>query len=39
MIKVENLICGYAPNKPVIGPLSFEIEKGDIACLIGSNGI
>lgn len=39
MIRVENLICGYAPGKPVVGPLSFEIEKGDIACLIGPNGI
>lgn len=39
MIRVENLVCGYAPGKPVIGPLSFEIEKGDIACLIGPNGI
>ncbi|NLA96342.1 MAG: ABC transporter ATP-binding protein [Clostridiaceae bacterium] len=39
MIKVEDLVCGYHPGKPVVGPLSFEIGKGDIACLIGPNGI
>ncbi len=39
MIKVENLVCGYTPGKPIIGPLSFEIAQGDIACLIGPNGI
>ena len=39
MIRVEDLVCGYHPGKPVIGPLSFEIKKGDIACLIGPNGI
>ncbi len=39
MIRVENLVCGYAPGLPIVGPLSFTIEKGDIACLIGPNGI
>lgn len=39
MLKVENLVCGYHPGKPVIGPLSFQIGKGDVACLIGPNGI
>ena len=39
MIQVKNLICSYAPDKPVIGPLSFSIAKGDIACLIGPNSI
>ncbi|HCC34665.1 MAG TPA: iron ABC transporter ATP-binding protein [Ruminococcaceae bacterium] len=39
MIQVENLVCGYAPEKPVIGPLSFEIKKGEVVCLIGPNGI
>lgn len=39
MIRVDNLICGYTHRNPVIGPLSFEIERGDIACLIGPNGI
>lgn len=37
MITVNNLICGY--SQPIIGPLSFTIEKGQVACLIGPNGI
>ena len=39
MIQVSDLVCGYHTGKPIIGPLSFEIKKGDIACLIGPNGI
>ncbi|MGC4018430.1 MAG: ABC transporter ATP-binding protein [Muricomes sp.] len=39
MISVENLVCGYHPDKPIIGPLSFEVNKGEVVCLIGPNGI
>lgn len=39
MITAEKLICGYSPGKPVIGPLSFQVKKGEIVCLIGPNGI
>lgn len=39
MIKVEQLICGYSPGNPIVGPLSFEVERGEVACLIGPNGI
>lgn len=39
MLKITELICGYKPDKPVIGPLSFTVEKGEIVCLIGPNGI
>jgi ABC-type cobalamin/Fe3+-siderophores transport system ATPase subunit len=39
MIRVEALICGYTPGRPVIGPLSFEVKQGEVACLIGPNGI
>lgn len=37
MIHVKNLICGY--SRPILGPLSFTVEKGEVACLIGPNGI
>lgn len=39
MLNVQNLICGYHPQKPIIGPLSFSVEKGQIICMIGPNGI
>ncbi len=39
MLQVKNLVCGYVPGKPVIGPLSFAVEQGEVACLIGPNGI
>lgn len=39
MICVENLVCGYHPEKPIIGPLSFEVKAGEVVCLIGPNGI
>ena len=39
MITVDKLVCGYHPGKPIIGPLSFGVQKGEIACLIGPNGI
>lgn len=39
MIDVKDLVCGYHAGKPIIGPLSFGIKKGEVACLIGPNGI
>lgn len=39
MLKVDSLICGYHTGKPVIGPVSFHIKKGEVACLVGPNGI
>ncbi len=39
MLEVNELVCGYHPRKPVIGPLSFTVERGEVACLIGPNGI
>lgn len=38
-LEVKDLVCGYHPGKPVIGPVSFSVEKGEIVCLIGPNGI
>lgn len=39
MLEVNNLVCGYHMGKPVVGPVSFHIKKGEIACLVGPNGI
>jgi ABC-type multidrug transport system, ATPase component len=36
-VKVEHLTGGYG-KKPVIKDLNFELEKGEIVCLIGLNG-
>lgn len=37
MLKVENLSCGYT-NKMVIKDLSFNVEPGQVMCLLGPNG-
>lgn len=39
ILTVENLVCGYRPGVPVIGPLSFSVERGTVTCLVGPNGI
>jgi len=36
LLSVENLSAGYA--KPVLGPLSFEVHRGDIISVRGPNG-
>lgn len=39
ILEVKDLICGYRPGRPVIGPVSFGVEQGQIVCLLGPNGI
>ncbi|MDD7388075.1 MAG: ABC transporter ATP-binding protein [Lachnospiraceae bacterium] len=39
MLEVDSLICGYHAGKPVVGPVSFHVKKGEVACLVGPNGI
>ena len=36
LLSVENLSAGYA--KPVLGPLSFDVHRGDIISVRGPNG-
>lgn len=42
MLTVENLACGYneyGKSNIVIDNISFSIDKGEIACVLGPNGI
>ena len=39
ILEVNDLVCGYRPGKPVIGPLSFSVQEGEVVCLLGPNGI
>lgn len=39
MLVVKDVVCGYSSKKPIVGPLSFRVEKGDVVCLIGPNGV
>jgi iron complex transport system ATP-binding protein len=38
ILKVENLVCGYDPQRPVIKNLSFLVEAGDFVGIVGPNG-
>ncbi|MEG2659013.1 MAG: ABC transporter ATP-binding protein, partial [Clostridiales bacterium] len=37
MLKVENISCGYN-NVKVVKDISFEVNNGEILCIIGPNG-
>lgn len=36
LLRVHNLVAGY--DRPVVGPLSFSIERGEVLGLRGANG-
>jgi len=38
ILKVEDLVCGYEVQKPVIKGLSFTVEEGDFVGVVGPNG-
>lgn len=38
VLKVENLVVGYN-DKPLLSPISFEVENGDRVAITGFNGI
>ncbi|MFH1541476.1 MAG: ABC transporter ATP-binding protein [bacterium] len=38
VLKVEKLICGYDPKKPVIKNVSFTVHDGDFVGIVGPNG-
>ena len=37
MLKVKNIRVGYG-NVPVIFDFSFEVKKGEVVAIVGSNG-
>lgn len=37
-IEVQNIACGYG-NRPIIENISFQIQSGDICCILGPNGV
>lgn len=39
VIEAENLVIGYDKEKPLLPPLSFEIERGQKIALVGMNGV
>jgi iron complex transport system ATP-binding protein len=38
VLKVEQLVCGYDPEKPVIRGIDFSVEEGDFVGIVGPNG-
>ncbi len=38
LIKVEHLSCGYS-QKAIVNDVSFSVQAGEVACLIGPNGV
>ena len=39
MLEVRELVCGYRAGSPVVGPVSFRLERGEVLCLLGPNGV
>jgi len=37
MLKVSNLVAGYGKT-PIIGPITFQVERGNVVILYGPNG-
>ncbi|MFH1825736.1 MAG: ABC transporter ATP-binding protein [bacterium] len=38
VLKVEDLVCGYNPKKPIIKKMSFEVAEGQFVGIVGPNG-
>lgn len=38
-LEIRELVCGYRPGRPVIGPVSFSVKRGEVVCLLGPNGV
>ncbi|ATP38873.1 heme ABC transporter ATP-binding protein [Solibacillus sp. R5-41] len=39
IVEAENLVIGYDKEKPLLPPLSFQIERGEKIALVGMNGV
>ncbi|MBI5400336.1 ABC transporter ATP-binding protein [Candidatus Saganbacteria bacterium] len=38
VLKVEQLVCGYVPGKPIVKGISFSIHDGEFVGIVGPNG-
>ena len=38
ILKIENLVCGYRPDKTIINDISFTVEDGQFVGIVGPNG-
>lgn len=38
VLQVENLVCGYSPQKPILRGISFHIKDGEFVGIVGPNG-
>lgn len=38
-LEIRDLDCGYNPENPIIKNINFEINDGEICCLLGPNGV
>ena len=39
IVEAENLVIGYDKSKPLLPPLTFQIERGEKIALVGMNGV
>ena len=39
VVEAENLVIGYDKEKPLLPPLTFQIERGEKIALVGMNGV
>ena len=39
IVEAENLVIGYDKDKPLLPPLTFQIERGEKIALVGMNGV
>ncbi|SHH97478.1 manganese/iron transport system ATP-binding protein [Sporobacter termitidis DSM 10068] len=35
---LKNGVCGYAPNKPILKDINFDVSSGEVLCILGANG-
>ncbi len=38
VLKIEQLVCGYSPQKPIIKEVSFTVGEGEFVGIVGPNG-
>lgn len=38
MLTLNQIYCGYLPNKPIVQDINLEIKSGEVCCIIGPNG-